>query len=67
MLYKICVLKNLPKFTEKTPVLESIFNKGVGLRPSTLFKTHSSIGAFMEIKKKKIKINFFTEYLRTTA
>ena len=36
VLYKIGVLKNLAKFTEKTPVLVSLFNKGVGLKPSTL-------------------------------
>ena len=31
MLYKIGALKNLAKVLEKTPVLESLFNKGLGL------------------------------------
>ena len=56
MLYKIRVLKILAKFTEKTPVLESLFNKGVCMRPSTLLKAHSSTGVFMGIFLKKLKI-----------
>ena len=55
MLYKICVLKILAKLTEKTPVLESLFNKGVCMRPSTLLKTQSSAGVFMGNFLKKIK------------
>ena len=47
MLCKIGVLKNLAKFTEKTPVLESLFNEGVGLRPLTLLKRHSSTSVFL--------------------
>ena len=31
MLYKIGALKNLAKVLEKTPVLESLFIKGLGL------------------------------------
>ena len=55
MLYKICDLKIFAKFMEKTPVLESLFNKGVCMRPSTLLKTHSSTGVFMGIFFKKLK------------
>ena len=66
MLYNIGVLKNLRKFMEKTPVLESLFNKGVGLRSSTLLIRHSSTG-FLVNFKKFLKNNFFTEHLLTTA
>ena len=41
MLYKIVVLKRLKKFSKKTPVLESLFNLGVGLRSSTVLKRHT--------------------------
>ena len=47
MLSKIGVLKNLAKFTEETLVLESLFNKDVGLRPSSLLKRHSSTVALL--------------------
>ena len=41
MLYKIVVLKRLKKLPKKTPVLESLFNLGVGLRSSTVLKRHT--------------------------
>ena len=47
MLYKIGVLKNLAKLTEETLVLESLFNKGVGLRPSTLLERDSCTGVLL--------------------
>ena len=47
MLYKIGVLKNLAKFTEETLVLESLFSKGVDLRPSTLLKRLSYTGVLL--------------------
>ena len=46
MLYKIGVL-NSRKIHGKKLVLESLFNKGAGLRPSTLLKRHSSAGGFL--------------------
>ena len=47
MLYKTSVLKNLTKFTKEALVLESLFNKVVDLRPSTLLKRHSCIGVLL--------------------
>ena len=59
MLYKIGILKYLAKFTEETPVLESLFNKVAGLRPSTLLKRHSRTGVFL----KKYKYRSINKYV----
>ena len=46
MFYKIVDLKNFAKFTEKTPVRETLFNKVIGLYLATLPKKDSDTGVF---------------------
>ena len=43
---------------EKTPVLESLFKKGVGLRPSTLLKRHTLAQVFSVNFRKFLKTTF---------
>ena len=47
MFLKIGVLKNFGIFSKKTPVLESLFNKVAGLRPTTLLKRDSNAVVFL--------------------
>ena len=56
-LCKIGVLKNLAKFTEETLVMESLFNKDVGLRPSTLLKK--------TLQHRRPSVNY-KKFLKTT-
>ena len=51
MFLKIGVPKNFKNFTEKIPVLESHFNKVVGLRPAMLLKRDSNTDVSCEIFK----------------
>ena len=44
---KKAALKTFPKFTEKRPALESLFNKVEGLSHATLSKRNSSAGVFL--------------------
>ena len=44
---KKVALKNLRKIHRKTLVLESLFNKVVGLQPVTLLKRYSNTGVFL--------------------
>ena len=46
------VLTNLANFTVKTPVLESLFNKVVGLQPTTFLKHRCFTMNFGKFKKK---------------
>ena len=47
MFCKIGALEHAGIFTGKTPVLESLFDKVVGLSPAILLKTDSNIGVFL--------------------
>ena len=50
--------KKSRKIHGKTSVPESLFNKGVGLRPSTLLKRHSSTAVFLWIYNKFLITTF---------
>ena len=48
MFFKLGVLKNFENFTEKTPVLDSLFDNLAGLKKSaTLLKRDSNTGVFL--------------------
>ena len=68
---KIDVLQNrcskkFSKIYRQTSVLESLFNKVVGLRRKILLKRESSTGVCLRIFRT-FKKNLFTEHLGTTA
>ena len=46
-LYKKEVLKNFAKFTEKTPVPESLFKKDTGLLLQLYYRRNSNKGVFL--------------------
>ena len=64
MFFKISVLKNLAIFTEKTSVLESVFNEIAGVVLATFLKRDSNAGVYLVSIVKFLRKAFLIEHLR---
>ena len=62
MFFKIGALKNFANFTEKKPVLKSLFNKVAGLKDFN--KRDSNTDVFIVKFAKFLSTPFFTDHLR---
>ena len=66
--FKICILKNFYKVHRKTPVLESLFDKVVGLKACNFTKKRFKTRFIFPCEYCKIiKNTLFTEHFRPTA
>ena len=63
MFFKISVLKNLAIFTEKTSVLESVFNEIAGVVLATFLKRDSNAGVYLVSIVKFLRKAFLIEHL----